>query len=362
MPHIKEIRIENFRGFDKLDISNFGQINLFVGKNNCGKSSLLESIFLSAGMSNPGLPTNINNIRGLYKSVNDLKYLFHKLKLDKIVKFSILTKNNIERSLEIRPKFKQNLKKNNIEKILEDESTLMTSSTTIPEISGVDLYFTKKEKHNKTEKGRSSFFYINEQEIKYNLDKKYQEKMHAVYITSEIKEKNALLKYSEIVKRKKEAVILSAIQEIDSKIISIQALPDGLYFNHSDFDELIPSNIFGDGIRRYLNIVTTVAEKPNSIILIDEIENGLHYTAYSSLWNSILSLSKELNVQLFLTTHNIETLKYFKEALENKKFQSLQDKAMTYSIVHTKNEGINAYSYSYEGFKDALEFNNEIRN
>ncbi len=362
MAHIEQIKIENFRGLDKFEILNFGQINLFVGKNNCGKSSILESVFLSAGMSNPLLPTNVNNFRGLNKSVNDLKYIFHKLKFDKIPVFAIRTDENIERKLEIHPVFKQNFKNDNIQKNSEDELFLMNTSTSIPSISGIDLIFTKKEKHSKLQKGKSSFSFVNEQEIKINQEKKYQEKMQAVYIASDSKEKNALPRFSEIVKRKKENTILSALQKIDSKIISIQALPDGLYLNHIDFEELIPSNLAGDGIRRYLNIVTTVAEKPNSIILIDEIENGLHFSAHSALWNSILSLSKDLNIQLFITTHNIETLKYFKEALEHEELKTLQKKSMTYSIVHTKKEGIKAYSYSYESFKNALEFDNEIRN
>jgi AAA15 family ATPase/GTPase len=361
MTHIKEIEIKNFRGFDKLEISNFGLINLIVGKNNCGKSSFLESIFLSIGMSNPMLPTNINSFRGLTKSIEDLKYIFHKLKVDKVPSFSVLTDENINRSLEIRPIYKQNYKSDNIQPLSEDEHIIMNTSSAIPSISGIDLNFTRKEKHKKVQKGKSSFSFVSGQEIKLDQDKNYQEKMNAIYIASDSKEKNALPRYSEIVKRKKENVILSALQKIDSKIVSIQALPDGLFINHEDFNELIPSNLAGDGIRRYLNIVTTVAEKPNSIVLIDEIENGLHYSAHSSLWNSILSLSKELNIQLFITTHNIETLKYFKEALEIDNLQSLQDKSMTYTLVHTKLEGIKAFSYSYEGFKEALEFDNEIR-
>ncbi|MBT3210182.1 MAG: AAA family ATPase [Bacteroidetes bacterium] len=362
MGHIKNIKIENFRGFDKLEISNFGQINLIVGRNNCGKSSLLESIFLSIGMSNPLLPTNINSFRGLNNSVNDLKYIFHRLKLDKVPVLTITTDSKVERKLEIKPKYNQNLKNDKIQKKSEDELVIMNTSTATPFLSGVDLIFTIKEKQKKIQTGRSSFSFVNEREIETKQEKGYQEKMNAVYITSDSKEKNALQRFSEIVIRKKENAILSALQKIDDRIISILPLPDGLYLNHADFEELVPSNIAGDGIRRYLNIVTTVAEKPNSIILIDEIENGLHFSAHISLWLSILSLCKDLNIQLFITTHNIETIKHFSEALENEKLHSLQGKSKAYSLVHTKNEGIKAYSYSYESFKNALEFENEIRN
>jgi AAA15 family ATPase/GTPase len=42
---LNSIQIKNFRGFDNLDIDGFSQINLFIGRNNSGKSSVLEAIF-----------------------------------------------------------------------------------------------------------------------------------------------------------------------------------------------------------------------------------------------------------------------------------------------------------------------------
>ena len=65
MSILQRLTIKNFRGFDSLEIDGFSKINLFVGKNNSGKTSVLESIFLVIGMSNPMLPNTINQIRGL---------------------------------------------------------------------------------------------------------------------------------------------------------------------------------------------------------------------------------------------------------------------------------------------------------
>lgn len=59
-----KIEIERFRGIKHASIENFKQINLFFGKNNCGKSSLLESLFLASGLSNPLLPIHVNFMRG----------------------------------------------------------------------------------------------------------------------------------------------------------------------------------------------------------------------------------------------------------------------------------------------------------
>lgn len=68
-----KIEIERFRGIKYAFIEGFKQINLFFGKNNCGKSSLLESFFLASGLSNPLLPIHVNIVRGYGKArLNDL--------------------------------------------------------------------------------------------------------------------------------------------------------------------------------------------------------------------------------------------------------------------------------------------------
>lgn len=71
------IEIERFRSIRYARIEGFKQINLFFGKNNCGKFSLLESLFLVSGLSNPLLPMHINIMRGYSKSrLEDLKFDF----------------------------------------------------------------------------------------------------------------------------------------------------------------------------------------------------------------------------------------------------------------------------------------------
>jgi len=65
----KTIKIENFRGIKSLEINDLARVNLFVGRNNCGKTSVLEAAFLLTGISNPGLMIQIGNWRGV--ALND---------------------------------------------------------------------------------------------------------------------------------------------------------------------------------------------------------------------------------------------------------------------------------------------------
>ena len=62
---IKSIDIKQFRGFPHINLDDFGFVNLLIGENNCGKTSILEALFLMLGISNPQLSLNINSFRDL---------------------------------------------------------------------------------------------------------------------------------------------------------------------------------------------------------------------------------------------------------------------------------------------------------
>jgi len=361
MNTLKSIEINKFRGLDNLVINDFSRINLFVGKNNSGKSSILESIFLLVGMSNPNIPGKVNQMRGLnIKTADDFKYLFNKLNFNNNPEFKGKFSDSMERNLKLYPIYGKikgaALDNRNI--VREDIST--DASTASPKASGIELDFSIKRNHQQKQSYKNSLTY-NFPEFHLNQNNRYIEELQAVYIYGNNNDINTLSRFSEIVKMKKSDLVLDALQLIDPNIESIHALPDGLFFSYKDIDELVPSNISGDGVRKYLNIITTIVEKKNSIILIDEIENGLHFSAHKLLWKSIFSMLELFDVQLFISTHNIETLKCLKELLEEKEYFKSQEKIAIYKLKRTKKAGIKTYRYSYVGFKEAIETETELR-
>ena len=78
-----EIEISHFRGFDYIKIANLTKLNVFVGSNNVGKSSILEAVFMLSGMSNPIMPARINYWRiPSANNMNSTRYLFHNIDLN----------------------------------------------------------------------------------------------------------------------------------------------------------------------------------------------------------------------------------------------------------------------------------------
>jgi len=307
------------------------------------------------------LPENINRLRGLnIKNADEFKYLFYKLDFNNKPEFECSFSDTTVRKLTLNPIFTKTAITEGLNTKTTTDEISIDASTASPKVTGLELEFYLKQRHDSKKNYKSSIVF-NPPEIIQNQNKKYNEELHAVYIAGNSKDITALARYSEIVKRKKGDIILKALRKIDSNIESIHALPDGIFFSYKNITELMPSYIAGDGVRKYLNIITTIAEKKNSIVLIDEIENGLHYSAHKSLWESIISISKEFSVQLFITSHSIETLKSLEELLEESSYQNSQDKLSVFTVSHTKKSGIKTYKYTYKGFKDAIERETEIR-
>jgi len=73
----------------------------------------------------------------------------------------------------------------------------------------------------------------------------------------------------------------------------------------------------GDGINRVLTIILALVNSDNGYLLIDEFENGLHYSVQSQLWNIIFNLAKILNVQVFVTTHSEDCIYGFENVLNS---------------------------------------------
>jgi len=79
----------------------------------------------------------------------------------------------------------------------------------------------------------------------------------------------------------------------------------------------------GDGINRVLTIILALVNSDNGFLLIDEFENGLHYTVQKQLWEIIFKLSYILQIQVFATTHSEDCISGFEQTLNNSQNQSM---------------------------------------
>lgn len=89
-------------------------------------------------------------------------------------------------------------------------------------------------------------------------------------------------------------------------------------------EKMIPLPLMGDGIARLLRIALAITDASKGIVLIDEIENGLHYTIMKNVWKAIAYIARKYSCQVFATTHSRECIQAAHEAFtEDKKYDFL---------------------------------------
>ena len=360
-----EINIQKFRGIDNITLSDCKQINLIAGCNNSGKSSVLEAIFMLTGISNIELGNRINNIRDYpTRSGNDFKLLFHNLDTETPIKLTgAFSTNNEIRELSITPIFNFDA---SLDKIVNNTSSNETDFTNSEyslaksSISGLQSSFSVKEKHKSTIKGNSKFSIVSSNQFNSTNDKNYKEKLYARFLSSNKSLNTTAATIDRIITNKQEDEILSILKIVEPKIQKISTGINGLIRVDIGLSSLIPINVMGDGIRKLLAIITAMYDVQNGILLIDEIENGLHYSALKSLWKSIIAAAKRFNVQIFATTHNIETLQYLKDVVKDD-LPNFEKEVRFYTIQKVASDETKAYKYDFEQFESALEKGIEIR-
>ena len=112
---------------------------------------------------------------------------------------------------------------------------------------------------------------------------------------------------------RQESDVLDFLENIGPKVTALVPITLGedvmLHAEVEDQHGLLPVNLLGEGALRTLEIALSVAQIEDGVLLIDEVENGLHYTVLSAFFDQLHRLSERYDVQVFATTHSLECVK-----------------------------------------------------
>ena len=85
--------------------------------------------------------------------------------------------------------------------------------------------------------------------------------------------------------------------------------------------ELVPLPTMGAGMTHVTRMVLAAAMVPDGVVLVDEIENGLHHSVLPDVWRVVGKTAEQFNVQFFATTHSFECVQAAHEALGSDGFR-----------------------------------------
>jgi AAA15 family ATPase/GTPase len=95
--------------------------------------------------------------------------------------------------------------------------------------------------------------------------------------------------------------------------------------------------------------------------MIDEIDTGIYFKRFKNFWKVILQTAKDNDVQLFMTTHNEECIRYFKEVIDEDLPEFKKDVRNITLVENAKTKEVTAHTYDFEQFEHAINVGNEVR-
>lgn len=344
-----DIEITGYRGISHCEITGLRQINLFFGKNNCGKSSVLESVFLLAGPSNPLLPIMMNSSRGISEFTPRAFALeFHRPNPHNEIHIS--GKGDAPRTLKI-----EMIKVNDNDIDLTATDKIETSQ--IAKAYGFATTFTCGDSRTKF-KSQILVDMEDTTRARRTTDERYQEKLIARFVSSRTPSNLEPEDYKIIVENKDEKTIIDILRIIDPRVIDIQLVGNDFLVDIGS-DRRLPVNVMGDGFFKIFNILLSIYYCSNGILIIDEIDNGFHFSVMKKLWEAIYRACEKLNVQLFTSTHSYDLIKAFSEAFAED--DQTAAAAAAYKLIRMDDDEIKSIRYDLQQLKYSLEQDIEMR-
>jgi hypothetical protein len=346
----------NFRCFGGLLLQPLERINLIAGKNNSGKTSVLEAIYLHSYPQNCQLAFRISELRG-HENQNGrgeslVTWLFFDRKANARIRFNSQDDKGVPRELQMFFGDAQEARQQ------FPEADKVVQGTFLENDWKTDL----RRIILKTEQQGKQHFAVGllMPNGLASLSSKEPWDGPCIFLGSwkhEADEDVKVFSQLEIAKRQEE--ILPSLQLLEPRLKRLALIiSDNKPVIHGDIglSQLVPITVMGEGIRRVLLVLGTIATASGGRVLIDEIENGLHYSVLKNVWQAIAWAARKANVQIFATTHSWECLRWVHEAFVEDEIYDLR----LHRIDNIRGE-ISTVSYDRKMIETALFSGIEMR-
>ncbi len=347
---IKSLDINNYKGIQNFKLDNLNRINIFVGNNNSGKTSLLEAGYIGMKnnfmgcmnvLQNRNLATNSKTMETLFRNLDTNNKITIKLKTSSgffTTDISPLTDNNVvvpvnfpnESGIQTQEDKKFMINKDG-EKAFYNFAIINKGNGIIEQVVNMELKFPKGPVINIS--NSDSYFISPKTRMSGNF---------ANELKDQIKSRN---------EKKK---ILEELQLFDSKIEDI--IVDGMNIEVylRGVDKPLPIQAMGAGSFTILEMASIFGREKIKNIFIDEIEDGLHIQSMEIIAKYLAkTMEQKPDLQLFITTHSTEIIKLITKHQTDKKI-------VTAYRIYNKNEKTQVVEYN-DDLLDTLEEGWEIR-
>lgn len=367
---IKRLHLKNFKGFQQFELSDMSRVMLIGGRNNVGKTSLLEAIFLFYDLFNPGLFFRHFDWRGIQVSSVDAETLFapifYAFSLDQQLIIEIwddIYQSKLEVTL--NPALFQKSLSIDIPEAAKNRTQIPTSP--IPsnsyalnlhyQIDGIgqeDITLAVKQSPTNLniqfEPGPVSIFPPSMRRTSIYLP-----------LRSKVDPQEDATRFGQLDIERKNDRILEVLRILEPQLVGLSSVSlttrTEIYADITGINRKIPVALLGDGMSRLLSIILAIASANNGIVMIDEIDAGLHYSVLPQVWQGICQAAQTFQCQIIATTHSYECLQ---AAYAGVKAANMEQD-FSYVRLEKQQSGVVGKHYPYSVLEAALSQGWEVR-
>ncbi|NDJ76949.1 MAG: AAA family ATPase [Chloroflexi bacterium] len=347
--------VKNYRLFDTLTIEPLARINLIAGKNNTGKTSLLEALWLYSGSTNPQLSVRVNAFREMeifrLSASGIWDNLFRNFDPQHNIFMSATSKGTPEHELRI-----------SLEEITEVripvEDSGNGSAQAEQERSQIRYVITRPDGTQLDQTGR-----IEEDQIIF--EGLGQAMIEAIFLPARMRTNPKVMaaRLSHIEQRLEEHYLVSSMQVVEPRIHDIRTSSFGevpvfqcrVTISGLE-DRRVPLNTMGSGLFRFFELLLALSTSSGGLLLVDEIENGLHHSVMVKVWTALFQLATEFDVQVFATTHSFECIQAAYAALQDEPAD-----ALGLHRLEEKDGQVEVITYNADAIAGAVKYEIEVR-
>jgi AAA15 family ATPase/GTPase len=273
---LKSIHIEHFRGFQDLKVEPLRSVNLIAGQNDSGKTALLEAIYVLLMHQHVQ-----QHLPGLFRvpaqnaspEQNFWPWLFYNKDFNKDVVIRAATSESPEIGVMARHRSRR--------------------------IQGQVEGFKPSQSWGEFQ----WFMAVGQNELRDKV---------AVFSTHPSNPVQDAIDYNRVVLKRQKTRVQEMLKAIEPRLEAIEPLQTGhqapLIYVDVGLSEMIPVTQMGQGFNRLLDIYSELLASDAKVLLIDEIENGIHHSVLPTIWKGLLLAAREVGIQVFATTHSLECI------------------------------------------------------
>lgn len=326
---LKQLLLENYRGFKRYELQGLSRTNLLVGKNNCGKTSLLEAVHLLNSRGDLTVLADIAEQRGEVSRIDeelskdrrdsysyDFIHFFHGRDLVVGAYFKLAGSDAVG---EITARIGQ---------LSVDEEDDESGSIEFPEMSlTADEFLIPSGLTMQIVGSGFPALEISEQGgvLRDNFRHALRHRPHIEsdpfpirFVTARsLSTKLMAGMWDEVLRSGRENEVITAMRILESSLESIAFLSGRARYGglgeivagFAGNKRRLPLGSYGDGIRRLLALSLSLITTSGGVLLIDEIDTGLHYSVLGDMWRLVVNTARKSNVQVFATTHSLDCVR-----------------------------------------------------